>query len=547
MRTRPTVTTPIPSANRLAIAGILAFGVALRTIQYAAQGSMWMDELAIAINVSERGPWELLFQPLDLRQVAPPGFLLLEKLGTELLGAGEAGLRLFPWLASLASLFLFWRVAARFASPAAVVAGLLAFAASPSLVWYAGTAKQYSGDVAVTLLLVLLALRSEEERWSVGRAILWGLAGGAAILASQPAVLVAAALGAVLLARRLWDRAPIAPIVALAGGWAIGAAAVTAHSLRVIPPAVRGYMAGEWNESFLPAPWDGPVQLLWVPNRLLLSLSHLLIRVLPKSIPEILFVASIGGLAVAGVHRLVGLRRGAAILPAVPPVVGFLAAGLHLMPLFNRLAMFFTPSLLLAAVVGTDEVRERFRGRTRAVATALTLGPFALPAIAVVAFAPPPYRAEETRPVLEELRARLEPGDAIYVYYAAGLAMRFYAPDIEGVLGANHRADGRGYFRELDELRGRPRVWFFHTHGYPCEPDAIRSYLEAIGIELDRIEDPYGLNGQRESAAYLFDLSNAGRLAGADAETHSYPAALGTGWRTQGCGYSRNPWKLPSP
>jgi len=137
------VTTPFPTIQRLAVPGILAFGALLRTIQYAARGSMWLDELAIAINVSERGMWQLLFRPLELRQIAPPGFLFLEKLGTELLGAGEAGLRLFPWLASLASLFLFWRVAVRFASGPAVAAGLLAFAASPSLVWYAGTAKQY--------------------------------------------------------------------------------------------------------------------------------------------------------------------------------------------------------------------------------------------------------------------------------------------------------------------------------------------------------------------------------------------------------------------
>ena len=503
MRTRPTVTTPIPSANRLAIAGILAFGVALRTIQYAAQGSMWMDELAIAINVSERGPWELLFQPLDLRQVAPPGFLLLEKLGTELLGAGEAGLRLFPWLASLASLFLFWRVAARFASPAAVVAGLLAFAASPSLVWYAGTAKQYSGDVAVTLLLVLLALRSEEERWSVGRAILWGLAGGAAILASQPAVLVAAALGAVLLARRLWDRAPIAPIVALAGGWAIGAAAVTAHSLRVIPPAVRGYMAGEWNESvpagsvgragpapvgpkpapLEPVPPSDPRAPQVHPGDPLRRLDR---RPRGRGRPPP------GGASPRRGHppgRAPGRglsRRGA------PPHAALQPAGdvLHAFAPAGRGGGHRRGP---GAIPRSDAGR-RDRADPRSVRPSRDRGRrLRAPSL--------PGRGDS--PVLEELRARLEPGDAIYVYYAAGLAMRFYAPDIEGVLGANHRADGRGYFRQLDELRGRPRVWFFHTHGYPCEPDAIRSYLEAIGIELDRIEDPYGLNGQRESAAYL--------------------------------------------
>ncbi len=283
-----------------------------------------------------------------------------------------------------------------------------------------------------------------------------------------------------------------------------------------------------------------------MPNRLLLSFSHLLIRVLPKSIPEMLFVATFGALALAGVHRMLRLRRGAALIPAVPPIMGILAAAFRILPLFNRLAMFFVPSLLLAAMAGADEVRERFRGHARAWATALTLGPFALPAVAVLAFAPPPYRAEETRPVLEELGARLQPGDAIYVYYAAGLAMRFYAPDLDAIHGANHRTDGRGYFREIDALRGRSRVWFFHTHGYPCETEAIRSYLDAIGLERERIEDPYGLTGQRETAAYLYDLSNPERLARTDAETHFYPVARGTGWRIVGCGYGRNPWELPS-
>jgi hypothetical protein len=147
--------------------------------------------------------------------------------------------------------------------------------------------------------------------------------------------------------------------------------------------------------------------------------------------------------------------------------------------------------------------------------------------------------------VLAELRARLEPGDAIYVYYSATLAVRFYAPELPIVPGASHRTDPRGYFRELDALRGRPRVWFFHTHGFPCEPEAIRSYLDAIGIERDRIDDPYGLTGQREAAAYLYDLSDPERLARADAATHSHPAARMTERGAIGCGYRRSPSALP--
>jgi len=220
------------------------------------------------------------------------------------------------------------------------------------------------------------------------------------------------------------------------------------------------------------------------------------------------------------------------------------AAFTHLLPLYNRVAMYLAPTLLLAAMAGADDVRAHFSGRARTITTVLVLVPFALPAGAVVALAPPPYRAEETRPVLEDLRPRLRPGDAIYVYYAANLAMRFYGPDVEWIAGTPHQGDSRAYFRELDALRGRPRVWFFHTHGFPCEPEAIRSYLEAIGTELDRIEDPHGLRGQREAAANLYDLSNPGRLARADAETHPFPTATGATWRTKGCGYNREPGRI---
>jgi len=249
---------------------------------------MWLDELAIAINVSERNLAELLLRPLDLNQVAPPGFLALEKLGGLLLGHDEAGLRLFPWLASLASLFLFWRVAMRCTSGVTLAAGLLAFAASPALVWYAGNAKQYSGDVSVTLLLLLLALQVDEDRWSAREAALWGLVGGAAILASQPAVLVGAGLVVVLVARRLHSQKPLPPVLALGGGWAIGAAVVTAASLLVVSTKVRDSMTGTWDNSFMPAPWKGLLEVVWLPTRLMLLLVHLLIRIVPKSSLEIL-------------------------------------------------------------------------------------------------------------------------------------------------------------------------------------------------------------------------------------------------------------------
>src|SRR5215472_13090234 len=103
-----------PALNSRLLALVLVFvAEALRVWQYAAGTSMWMDELWIASNVLPRSTADLLRRPLDFGQVAPLGFLLLTKWSTLALGSTEYALRLLPFLAALASVVLFWRLACR--------------------------------------------------------------------------------------------------------------------------------------------------------------------------------------------------------------------------------------------------------------------------------------------------------------------------------------------------------------------------------------------------------------------------------------------------
>ena len=130
--------------------------------------------------------------------------------------------------------------------------------------------------------------------------------------------------------------------------------------------------------------------------------------------------------------------------------------------------------------------------------------------------------------MLEELARRWRTGDALFVYFGGRYAAEFYGRRL-GLSGwatsGCHREEPREYFREIDHLRGRPRVWFFYTHGAEGyrEPEVIRSYLETIGSERDRIPDPFGSRGQSEAAAYLYDLSDPNRLAAETWQTHRFP------------------------
>ena len=59
------------------------------------------DEVALALSVLDRGWSALLFQPLSYDQVAPLGFLVLERISIAIGGDNEAAFRFFPYLASL--------------------------------------------------------------------------------------------------------------------------------------------------------------------------------------------------------------------------------------------------------------------------------------------------------------------------------------------------------------------------------------------------------------------------------------------------------------
>lgn len=76
-----------------------------------------------------------------------------------------------------------------------MLAALIVFAISPILVLYAGTAKQYSGDIAVTLFLLSMTLWYRDEPTGYAHAAVVGIARGGHSCFLPLGVLVAFGLG----------------------------------------------------------------------------------------------------------------------------------------------------------------------------------------------------------------------------------------------------------------------------------------------------------------------------------------------------------------
>jgi len=245
-----------------------------------------------------------------------------------------------------------------------------------------------------------------------------------------------------------------------------------------------------------------------------------------------------GVLTLLGFASLWRVRSRFALILLGPVVVTFVASAARLYPFDGRLTLFLGPALVLAAAAGATLVIA-LAARARVPAWA-ALAATALVALFTLLRHPPVYHHEETRPLFHRLAQRRRPGDAIYVFYGANQALRYYGPRAgidpsEFSVGGCHRGDLAAYLREVDEFRGRPRVWVLIAHSQPRlkEQETIRSYCSRIGHRLEGLEVP---EEDRESSLELFDLSDPGLLASASADRFPLPPVdLGLA-RRLGCG-----------
>src|SRR5262249_18913682 len=154
-------------------------------------------EASLALNLTGRD-YAGLTAELDHFQVAPVLFLWAQKSVLTALGDSEWALRLLPFLASVAALLLFWRLAPDLLPPlaAALAVGFLAVARWP--VTMGASIKPYSLDLLVALALLTLAatwLRQGRSRWLA----LLAVAGPLAVGLSYPAIFVAGGISLALL------------------------------------------------------------------------------------------------------------------------------------------------------------------------------------------------------------------------------------------------------------------------------------------------------------------------------------------------------------
>lgn len=500
-------------------------GAGLRVWQYGSNSSLWLDEAALSRNILERSARELL-DPLSYGQVAPIGFLLVQKLVVALFGPSEYALRAFALACGLISLPLFARCATAFLQRGAALFAVLLFALGQPFIYFSSQAKQYAPDVAFSLLALLLGCRLIGAHAGTRRLTILALAGTLIPWFSQTAalVLVGAAAGALTTMIVRGDRrgvpSVLSPVLLWVGSSSVAGWLATGN----MPAETREYLDWFWRMGFMPlsavdAPrwaWRMLVDVFEGFNAAAFRTNGGLGYIWPQ-----LFAVAV----VIGFVQLVKTRRDVALILLGPLAAALSASALRLYPLSGRLLVFIVPLLLLVAAAGAQSAWSWFGTRARPVGVAILLIFVAIPIEAAVRTRPP-YSIQPLRTVLERMNPLRQPGDTVYVDYAAAQAFLYYAPRFgfktgDYVIGDCAVTDRRDYLRQVDRFRGRRRLWIVATHLSAVERSVTVGYLERIGRRLASVfVPPAGAHLRFAAYARLYDLSDPRRLASADAATH---------------------------
>ena len=486
--------------------GMVVIGVILRLIQYSLNRPFWLDESCLALNIANKSFLEFL-GPLDYLQVAPIGFLFIEKALLILIGNNEYVLRLFPLVSGIVSLFLFYHVARRCIREEGAFIAVALFSLSGMLIYYSSELKQYSSDLTITLLLLMFTMYIRSKRLTNLTTGFFAAIGGIAVWFSLPSVFVLAGIGCTLslfsIARRDWSTNNRLLII-----YFIWLSSFVIFYL-IYSPKISLNLYNHrlaWKSYFMPFPPMSISDFKWFVKTFFEIFYD----------PLSMYLPGLGALAfLLGCVSIFSKDKQLFFILLSPVFVTLFASAFQLYPFNGRLLLFMIPLILLFIGDGVTFLFENTKDYSRGIIRVIILGllfcgPLAgavTHAISKTGYNMCPY--EDIRSVMNYVKENRKQGDMLYIYSMSTFSFKYYSERygfgnddyIEGVYSPHDR---KKYLDDLEKLRGNKRVWLIFSHRYkPVGLDDetfYRNHLNRLGTRLDT----YKSIG---AAVYLYDLS----------------------------------------
>lgn len=486
--------------NRVALA-LIAVNILWRCVRYGLGFPIWGDEAYVAINFFSRDYSQLL-KPLDYSQIVPLLFLWMELLIARTLGMSEYALRLIPFLAGLASVWLFWRLLRRTLPRHFAIASLALFAASYYPVRHAAEIKAYSIDMFVALGLLHLTLNVRERLDSITRWFALCIAMVIGVWLSYPACFVAGGCMVFVGVLALRQRSTKAIVATMVSGASLIASFGTMYLLFGRAQAADGHWLTElemWEHTFpkIARPWTLPLWFLDIHTGNLMAYpvggNH--------GGSTLTFI-----LACCGAIALWRTQRWLLLLLLSPLPLMFVAAAMEKYPYGDsaRVSQHVAPAVCMLAGVGlVSTMRGISTARAAVYATRMCVGVmFVLALLGMGMDIARPHKKfsdAETKRVIQWMAEQARPGDE-WLVFGDSIDTQ-WAPDYHGWGGAGARLRFNiARFAPVnvqwgtDPLKvdlpnnGANRLWLIvYRHSYaPFPENRANRYVEMLTRQLDK-------------------------------------------------------------
>ena len=437
-------TEPRPSGSGLRSGSALTNGLGIALLCAALvlgltgiQRSLWLDEAWVANSISAPTLRQMFYYP-EWLQSSPPLFLLGSRAAVRLLGISNTSLRIVPLLMALAATAAMFAVARRALSPAFAALACVLLVFYTAEIEYSHSAKQYSGEVAATTVILLAAVTYLQKpdrsrfRW-LAAAIALALPFSYASVFLLPGIVLA-----------LGYKSPRRALVLTGVAGAVLAILYVFFIRPNLGYQLRAYWASE--------PESG------------------LSRGVLGALIAIVAVTLIG---IARTHGKLSWREWTQMVCALPCILLVMAGAFGWYPMSYRTRLFLFPCFLIVALMGLENICVWiFRRRANAaawlaVAAAILLG------IRSELRSRPSLPKEDVNSAVRFLQRTVDPDDLLIVHPSVGESFRLYS--------AVHGWPS-------------PPVTFGDT-GWPCCPrDKIArlgvSTRKAVIADLDRMIPP---------------------------------------------------------
>ena len=488
--------------DRIFLISIFFYGIYIRMSEYLANRSIWLDEASLALNIVGKSFYELLTQPLNYNQAAPIGFLLLTKFIVSMFGKSEFVFRVIPLISSFISFFVLYQISIKCLSRKFTWIPLFLFATSTELLRYATEFKQYSSDVLFALIIALNAISFSEHEYSCKTGVTFGIIGAAVLWFSFPSLFMMGGAGIVLffsyVVEKKWKN--IKNLLISFFFWGVSFVLMYFFFLKDI--GSNALFEQYWSNDFMPLPPYTISDQLWFAERIVKIFYY----------PGMINQALIGLIAaIIGAYAIFRKQKIFFIL-LLPLCLTLIASSIHRYPFEGRVILFYVPFLYLLVAGGLSFLINKSSYFSKALGVGFLIS-ILYPAL-IMAYGQLSSRVvyrEEIKPILNYVKIYQQKEDMIYVYYGADRAFQYYI-DSYGfdnercITGISSRQNLGKYHADLDQLKGKKRVWVIFTHVYSAQESSeeryMVDYMGSIGKRLDMFRSV-------RASVYLYDFTSS--------------------------------------